>query len=204
MTGIDQLENLPLSQLFAGPLVAAIDASVQSQTETVDLLLEAGYEDDGTLRTVDFTYTSPERDPDTDEYRRLEKELQVPLLLFLAPPNLQITRIEEEFSARITEVQETETSSTPGRIVSPYRLGVKAASRSTERNRERRSKFDLDVRMVAELTNESTGMELLERAANNGIVERTAEDEPERPNGGTPTHHTVAGPDGRSFLDEPE
>ena len=173
MTGIDQLENLPLSQLFAGPMVAAIDATIQSQTETVDLLLEAGNNDDGSLRTIEFTYTSPERDPKTDEYRPITKELQIPLLLFLTPPNLQITLIEEEFSARITDIEETETSSTPDRITSPARFGVKTASRSLERSRERRSSFDLDVHMVAEITNESTGTELLERAANNQTVERT-------------------------------
>jgi len=171
VTGIDQLENLPLSQLFSGPLVAAIDASVQAQTETVDLLMDAGYDDDGNLITVAFNYTTPEPDPETGEYRREERQLEVPLLLFLSPPNLQINRIEQEFSARITDVQKTSRSSSPDRVSSPFRLGVKPAPQSVERDRKRRSKFDLDVRMVAEIESESTGMELLERAANNDTLE---------------------------------
>lgn len=179
MTGIEQLENLPLSQLFSGPLVAAIDASVQSQTETVDLLMDAGYDEDGNLRTIAFNYTSPERDPETDEYRREKRQLEVPLLLFLSPPTLQINLIEEEFSARITEVKETSGSSSPDRVSSPFRLGVKPAPQSVDRDRKRRSKFDLDIRMVAEIESESTGMELLERAVNNDTVEGPADREPE-------------------------
>lgn len=204
MTGIDQLENLPLSQLFSGPLVAAIDASVQAQTETVDLLQNAGYTDEGELRTVDFRYTSPEPDPDTDEYRRVPKQLEVPLLLFLSPPNLQISLIEEEFSARITSVEETSETSTPSRISSPFRLHVKAAGKSTEMDRKRRSKFDLDVRMVAEITNESTGMELLERAANNQTVERPVEDRPRQPDEENPYNEIVTGRDRRHPTGEPD
>lgn len=201
MTGIDQLENLPLSQLFSGPLVAAIDASVQSQTETVDLLLDAGYDEAGELRTVDFSYTTPELDPETDEYRRVAKELQIPVLLFLSPPNLQISLIEEEFSAQITEVVESSDSSTPERIPAPHRLGVKPAAQSVERDRKRRSKFDLDVRMVAEVTSESTGMELLERAANNQTAERTDEERTERLREDNP-HRIVTGEGRRHSIDD--
>lgn len=179
MTGIEQLENLPLSQLFSGPLVAAIDASMQSQTETVDLLLDAGYDEDGNLRTIAFNYTSPERDPEDGEFRRQKRRLELPLLLFLSPPTLQINRIEQEFSARITEVTETSDSSSPSRTSSPFRLGVKPAPQSVERDRKRRSKFDLDIRMVAEIDSESTGMELLERAVNNDTVEGPADRQPD-------------------------
>lgn len=179
MTGIEQLENLPLSQLFSGPLVAAIDASIQSQTETVDLILDAGYDEDGNLQTIAFNYTSPEQDPETGEYRREKRQLEVPLLLFLSPPTLQIHQIEEEFSARITEVTETSRSSSPSRTSSPFRLGVKPAPQSVDRNRKRRSKFDLDIRMVAEIDSQSTGMDLLERAVNNDTVEGPAASQPE-------------------------
>ena len=173
MPGIDKLDNLPLSALFSGPLIAAIDASVEAQMETVALLKETGYDEQGDLRTINFRYTSPEPDPETGEYRRVTHELQIPVLLFLSPPNLQIRLIEEEFSARITTVEETTKTANTDRLAVPHRLGVKPAGRSIERDRTRRTKFDLDVRMVAEVTNESTGMDLLERAANNQTVERT-------------------------------
>lgn len=204
MTGIDQLENLPLSQLFSGPLVAAIDASVQAQAETVDLLLDVGYDEKGELQTVTFTYTSPEQDPDTGEYERTPHRLEIPLLLFLKPPNLQIQLIEEEFSARITEVEETTESSSPDRITAPGRLGVKPAGQSVEKDRRRRSKFDLDVRMVAEITNESAGMDLLERAANNQIVDEIEEDSPSQEQSERRYHGVVSRADAvRSPPDEP-
>jgi hypothetical protein len=180
VTAIDDLKNLPLSALFSGPLVAAIDASIQSQSETVEMLLETGFDSDGDLITVTFGYTTKEVHPDTGRERRVAKEIEVPLLLFLSLPNLQISRIEEEFSAEITEVEETKRSTDLGRVASPLRLNVTPAGRSSTLDRKTRSRFDMDVRMVAELQNESTGMETLERAANNAMFERLDEDRTDR------------------------
>lgn len=180
MTGIDDLENLPLSVLFSGPLVAAIDASIQSQSEKVEMLLETGFDADGDLITVTFGYTTTEIDPDTGRERRVGKELDVPLLLFLSVPNLQVSKIEEEFSAQITEVEETDRSTKLGRVAAPRRLNVTPAGQSTTFDRKTKSQFDMDVRMVAELETESTGMEMLERAANNAIFEQVDEKRTER------------------------
>jgi hypothetical protein len=181
-SGVEKLGNLPLSQLFSGPLVAAIDASVQSQRESISLLMETGFDEDGTLVTVTFEYPMPDTDPDTGEARRTTRRVEIPLLLFLTLPNLQISRIEEEFSARITGVEErttegaTEaTSRLTGSTVAPFRLRVKPASRSTDVSRTVRSQFDLNVRMVAELRNESAGMDLLERAVSNASFEPDAD-----------------------------
>lgn len=171
MSAIDDLRNLPLSSLFSGPLVAAIDASLQAQSEQIDLLLEAGY-DDGELVTVSFSYTTTELDPDTGRSGRVAKELEVPLLLFLTLPNLVITEIEEEFSAKLTEVEETSRENDGSQRLRPLRLKVAPAGQSTTLDRTTRSQFDLDVRMVAELDQQSIGMEMLERAANNAITER--------------------------------
>jgi hypothetical protein len=180
VTALDDLENLPLSFLFAGPLVAAIDASIQSQSETVETLLETGFDAEGDPVTVTFGYTTTEVDPETGRERRVGKELEVPLLLFLSLPNLQVSRIEEEFSARITETEETERPTKTGRIASPRRLNVTPASQSTSLDRTTKSRFDLNIRMVAELQNESTGAELLERAANNATFERADAERTER------------------------
>jgi hypothetical protein len=102
------------------------------------------------------------------------KEIELPLLLFLTLPNLQVTQIEEEFSAEITGVEESERA-TSGRLASPLRLNVTPASRTTTFDRQTRSTFDLDIRMVAEIEEQSVGMEMLSRAANNAIFERTDE-----------------------------
>jgi hypothetical protein len=181
VSGIEKLENLPLSQLFSGPLVAAIDASVQSQEATVDLLLRTGFDDEGNLVTVSFEYDDPGAGPESGTTRRVE----IPLVLFLTLPNLQISRIEEEFSAQITGVEEVdgETSgaepsrSTPttgtfsgGALSTPLRLRVKPSGRSEQYERTVRSRFDLSVTMVAEVRNESAGMDLLERAVSNANV----------------------------------
>ncbi len=171
---MDELGNLPLSSLFSGPLLAAVDASVQLQEETVELLQEAGYDENGDLVTVGFDYLATERDPDGGR-RRVVKRLEVPLLLFLSLPNLEISRIEEEFSAKITQVEEEEGSRPSRDGGRPFRLNVRPAEQSTSFSEKTKSTFDLDVRMVAEIRNETRGVEILDRAVNNSTRERVDE-----------------------------
>ncbi len=177
---VDDLTDLPLSRLFSGPLIAAIDASVQSQTEQINLILETCFDENEEPVTVGFGYTTTELDSDTGEERPVKKRLEIPLLLFLTLPNLHVSRIEEEFSAKITAVEPTSKGPSLGPIDRPSRLKIKPSGRQTERDRETRSAFDLDIHMVAELENESTGMEILERAANSAIFERETDAAPER------------------------
>jgi len=171
---VDELGNLPLSSLFSGPLLAAVDASVQLQEETVELLRETGYDENGDLVTVGFDYLATEREADGGR-RRVVKRLEVPLLLFLSLPNLEISRIEEEFSAKITQVEEEEGTRQSRDGGRPFRLNVRPAEQSTSFSEKTKSTFDLDVRMVAEVRNETRGVEILDRAVNNSTRERVDE-----------------------------
>jgi len=189
---VDELGNLPLSSLFSGPLLAAVDASVQLQEETVELLRETGYDENGDLVTVGFDYLATEREADGGRRRvvkrlevplllfdggrrRVVKRLEVPLLLFLSLPNLEISRIEEEFSAKITQVEEEEGTRQSRDGGRPFRLNVRPAEQSTSFSEKTKSTFDLDVRMVAEVRNETRGVEILDRAVNNSTRERVDE-----------------------------
>lgn len=181
MNGTDTLTDLPLSSLFSGPLVAAVEASIQAQTESLALVREVGFDDEGELRTVSFEYLTTEVDPETGEQRQASRELTVPLVLFLSVPELVVHEIEQEFSARIvdTESREGEEDSDDDGgsgglpTLSPSRLRVSPASEETTFSRRTKAKFDLDVRMVAEIENQSTGMEMLERTANGAIREES-------------------------------
>lgn len=175
MPAIEDLENLPLSHLFSGPLVAAIDASIQAQTEKIDLLQDAGFDENGDLRRVSFGYTTAEIDPETGEERTVAKQLDIPLLMFLSLPNLVVSEIEEQFTARINQVEKPERSSSPTRLATPLRLNVATARQSSTFRGKTQSSFDLDIRMVATLENESTGMETLERAVSGAIFETVDE-----------------------------
>jgi len=172
---IKDLENLPLSHLFSGPLIAAIDASIQVQSEKVDLLLDAGFDEKGDLITVSFGYTTSEIDAETGEEGRVKKEINVPILMFLSLPNLVVSQVEEEFSVRIKEVEKVKGSSTPGRVSSPFRLRVKPSGKAKTFNREIDSTYDLNIRMLAELENGTSGMEALERAVSGAITENIKE-----------------------------
>jgi hypothetical protein len=177
VNGTDTLADLPLSSLFSGPLVAAVEASIQAQTESLALVREIGFDDEGELRTVSFEYRTTEVDSETGEQRQASRQLTVPLVLFLSVPELVVHEIEQEFSARIvdTESEEREEDSDgsggSGALptLSPSRLRVSPASEETTFSRRTKSKFDLDVRMVAEIDTQSTGMEMLERTANGAI-----------------------------------
>lgn len=177
MNGTDTLADLPLSSLFSGPLVAAVEASIQAQTESLALVREIGFDDEGDLRTVSFEYRTTEVDPETGEQRQASRQLTVPLVLFLSVPELVVREIEQEFSARIvdTESREREEDSDESGgsaglpALSPSRLRVSPASEETTFSRKTKAKFDLDIRMVAEIDSQSTGMEMLERTANGAI-----------------------------------
>ncbi|MFC6989815.1 DUF2589 domain-containing protein [Haloplanus sp. GCM10025708] len=175
MSAIEDLEDLPLSHLFSGPLVAAIDASIQAQTEKVDLLQNAGFDENGELVRVSFGYTTTEIDPETGEERTVAKELRIPLLMFLSLPNLVVSEIEEQFTAKIKQVEKPEQSSSPTRLATPLRLNVAPASQSSTFRGKTQSSFDLDIRMVASLENESSGMETLERAVSGAMFENVDE-----------------------------
>ena len=172
---IKDLENLPLSHLFSGPLIAAIDASIQAQSEKVDLLLDAGFDENGDLITVSFGYTTSEIDAETGVEGPVAKEIRVPLLMFLSLPNLVVSQIEEEFSVRIEEVEKTDGSTSPARVSSPLRLRVKPSGKAKTFNRETESTYDLNIRMLAELENKTSGMETLERAVSGAILEEVQE-----------------------------
>jgi len=177
VNGTDTLADLPLSSLFSGPLVAAVEASIQAQTESLALVREIGFDDEGDLRTVSFEYRTTEVDPETGEQRQASRQLTVPLVLFLSVPELVVREIEQEFSARIvdTESREREEDSDESGgsaglpTLSPSRLRVSPASEETTFSRKTKAKFDLDIRMVAEIDSQSTGMEMLERTANGAI-----------------------------------
>ncbi|AGB16597.1 Protein of unknown function (DUF2589) [Halovivax ruber XH-70] len=175
----DELQNLPLSSLFSGPLIAAIDASVEAQTESVALLREYGYDEDGQLVTVTFGYTTIESDP-AGGTRRVAREIEIPLLLFLSLPNLVIHQIEEEFSAKITEVETVENepaAASPAMVpYRPPRLRVTPSDRETTMDRKTRSTYDLNVRMVAELQNQSAGMDVLDRVTQTATSDRVDEE----------------------------
>lgn len=186
MAAIDDLSNLPLSHLFSAPLIAALDATLQAQSEKMAVLLETGFDENGDLVVVAFDYTTSEIDPETGDERRVVKRIDVPLLLFLSLPELVVHEIEETFSARITEVEETERERDrerrilPREVRQPSRLKVAPSGKTETFARKTQETYDLDIRMVAEVETQSTGMETLERAVNTGIFETVNEEKTEQ------------------------
>lgn len=179
MQATETLSDLPLASLFSAPLVAAVEANVQAQRESLRLLREIGFEG-GSLRTVSFSYTTTGIDSETGAESRIQKELEIPVVLFLSFPELVVHEVEQTFSARITG-ERTEESEENGNgdggsggaapfLPSPTRLQVAPSSESATFSERTKSKYDLDIRMVAEVDTQTAGMETLERAANSAVA----------------------------------
>jgi len=191
----ETLSDLPLASLFSAPLVAAVEANAQAQTESLRLLREIGFED-GSLKTVSFRYTTTGIDDDTGAESRLRKEIEIPLVLFLSFPEIVVHEVEQEFSARITgkRTEEGEDGDEGGGggnlpggtpfLTLPTHLQVAPSSESTTFSERTKSKYDIDVRMRAEIDTQTTGMEVLERAANSAVA---TTDEGTASNGGEET-----------------
>ena len=179
MVRSDTLAALPLSTLFSAPLIAATDASAQTQRETVNLLREVGFEPDGTPTTVSFEYATTEIDSASGEQQRRQKTLTVPVLLFLSLPELVVHEIEQSFSAKIVDVESTrpeqreDEEDSPRRSPSlvPRRLKVAPAAQSETFARRTQTTFELDITMRAEVENRSTGVDLLERALSTTVTD---------------------------------
>jgi hypothetical protein len=178
---ISSLSSLPLSTLMAAPIVASMEASLQAQTSKVDLILSVGFDEAGNLVTIPFDYPTNEVDPGTGEVRRVVKRLDIPLLMFMSFPELVVHEIEETFSARITEVEdvgERDSEQVAG-FVEPVRLNVAPTQQSSPSARQSQGAFDLEIRMRAEIASESTGIEMLQRAAGSAVSERIEEEKTE-------------------------
>lgn len=102
----DQFKGLDMGALIGGPLTAAADASIMLADSTADFINHVGFDDDGKVRTVAFSYQKKSVNEDGTSNLD-EMKLNVPMLAIVPIPNLQLDEVNVLFDM---EVKQSETS----------------------------------------------------------------------------------------------
>ncbi len=123
----DELANLDFSAMIGGPLNAVIKAQAQSAITSVDFIKSVGFDSDGNVEQVQFSYNKvvPEKAADgtpTGKQVEAKHQLSVPLLTMLPIPFIRVEETTIDFNAKINSVQESTSASSHDLNTS---LGVK-------------------------------------------------------------------------------
>ncbi|TBO32553.1 DUF2589 domain-containing protein [Aquabacterium lacunae] len=112
----DELSSLDFSAMIGGPLNAVIKAQAQSAITSVDFIKSVGFDKDGNVEQVEFSYNKmvPKKDAQgnpTAELVETKQKLSVPLLTMLPIPFIRVEETTIDFNAKINSVQESTTTS---------------------------------------------------------------------------------------------
>ena len=121
---VAELRQIPFEQLIGSPMKAAVEAQALSAQSTIEFIQKVGFTstdlepadmlfddpsadaDAGTLRNVTFKYTKKDESENDAEF-----ELTVPLLSIVPIPYLRIDEMTIDFSAKLTDSVQRNTSS---------------------------------------------------------------------------------------------
>ena len=121
---VAELRQIPFEQLVGAPMKAAIEAQALAAQSTVEFIQKVGFKatdfepadmlfddpaadaDAGSLRNVTFKYIKKDENEADAEF-----ELTVPLLAIVPIPYLRIDEMTIDFSAKLTDSIERNTSS---------------------------------------------------------------------------------------------
>ena len=82
----DQFKGLDMGSLIGGPLTAAADASIMLADSTADFINHVGFDNNGKVRTVAFSYQK--RSANEDGTSNLdEMKMDIPMLAIVPIPN---------------------------------------------------------------------------------------------------------------------
>lgn len=93
----DEIRGLPISDLVAGPLLAAADAQGKLANMTAEFIQRVGMSN-GVVNTVQFKYHNKD-----SRGSNVENQLDVPLLSIVNVPNLAVKRAEVDFTMEVKQ-----------------------------------------------------------------------------------------------------
>ena len=114
MSGLQALQNIPFASLIGGPLTAAVQAQAQAAQTTVEFIQKVGFtpEDpskpDGPMKVKEVTFKYSKLN-DADETKQFA--LTVPILAIVPIPYLRIETLDIDFSAKLNDMVQSESSS---------------------------------------------------------------------------------------------
>jgi len=124
------MENIPISDIISGPLVATSDAQTQLTNTTLDFIKSVGLDENNSIKTIAFTYELNDGSTPTT------MTVTVPLLSILKTPNLSIKSTEINFNIEINEQESSITDSNNkfaflGRLTSTKKIERETNTTST-------------------------------------------------------------------------
>lgn len=174
-----ELASLDFANLIGGPLNAIVEAQAKSAITTANFIKEIGFDKDGKVVNVDFTYNRKNDNGSDQEFK-----LTMPFLCMLPVPYITISNALIEFNAKITSTTESSTSSNfsqqveasaGGRFwfVSAKVTSKTAYQRTTASSDREERTFDMHVRVEARNQDMPAGTERILTLLENSIAEKT-------------------------------
>lgn len=150
----EQFAGLKMDELIGGPLTAAADASTLLANSTADFINKVGFDNNGRVRTIAFSYQK--RSMNEDGTSNLdEMKVDVPMLAIVPIPNLQIDEVNILFDMEVKQSEKSEKSMDLGAsltgslnlgIVKVSVTGSVSAHSSNTRSSDNSAKYHVDVR----------------------------------------------------------
>lgn len=174
-----ELASLDFANLIGGPLNAVIEAQAKSAITTANFIREVGFDKDGKVVNVDFSYNR-KNDNGSDQ----EFTLTLPFISMLPIPYITVTHAEIEFNAKITSTTESKSDSNFSQVVDAsvggnyWFVSAKLQSKtsyqrsSSASDREERT-FDMHVKVEARNQDMPAGTERILTLLENTIEEKT-------------------------------
>ncbi len=170
----DQFKGLDMGSLIGGPLTAAADASIMLADSTADFINHVGFDNNGKVRTVAFSYQK--RSANEDGTSNLdEMKMDIPMLAIVPIPNLQLDEVNVLFDMEVKQSESSQKSLDVGAGLNgqlrlgPIKVSI-AGSVSVHQENTRKSdnsaKYHVDVRATNHGTPEGLARVLDMMAAN--------------------------------------
>ena len=170
----DQFKGLDMGSLIGGPLTAAADASIMLADSTADFINHVGFDNNGKVRTVAFSYQK--RSANEDGTSNLdEMKMDIPMLAIVPIPNLQLDEVNVLFDMEVKQSESSQNSLDVGAgLNGQLRLGPIKVSISgsvsvhqeNTRKSDNSAKYHVDVRATNHGTPEGLARVLDMMAAN--------------------------------------
>lgn len=175
---VQELNQIPFSQLIGSPLKAAVEAQALAAQSTIEFIHKVGFKqpqglgaqpdllfddvtadaDAGELRNVSFTYSKRDENGNDRDF-----SLTVPLLSITPIPYIRIDEMTIDFNAKLTDAiqRQTDTSfnltsqvgGSYGSFWTPYKLEARVSATfntksSTTERQQREYSLEIHVRAV--------------------------------------------------------
>jgi hypothetical protein len=174
-----ELASLDFSNLIGGPLNAIVEAQAKSAITTANFIKEVGFDKNGKVVNVDFTYNR-KNDNGSDQ----EFTLTMPFITMLPVPYITINNALVEFNAKITSTTESSSASNFSQQVdasaggkywfASAQISTKTAYQRTTSSTDKEERtFDMHVRVEAKNCDMPAGTERILTLLENSIAEKT-------------------------------